>query len=164
MGNAYQILKPTQTLPIDTADTTNPDVTLVAAEQVFTFTVVGLKPLTVHKFYWNNSDRTNKTKDLTNQTTSLLTSSSSGELHFEFYYDSTIDRTTTYSTFIQNNDSLNRPVGSNSIKVINADETSWAIDNIDGVTTNVIGTPTKTFIDLALPSDGPRTGKPPHEF
>lgn len=103
----------------------------VADSQKFIITVAGLKPNTLHSFKLAGVDKTNMCHHYRTSTnnSSGLKSDSTGNLIFEFYYDSGIDEAT--SDLQQRNRLFSATAGIKKFEVVSADNSSSADGVID---------------------------------
>lgn len=98
------------------------------AEQRFDFSLTGLKPNTKHSFYFENTDKSTKCRQLGKTLGQDLITDAYGNLSFEFYYESDIPHNTVVTEYVQAELLLSNLAGIKRIKVSSIDNTSIAED------------------------------------
>lgn len=98
------------------------------SEQRFDFSLSGLKPSTRHYFYFENTDKSAKCRQLGKTLGQNLITDAYGNLTFEFYYESDIPHDTTITDYVQAELLLSNLAGIKRIKVTSVDGTSIAED------------------------------------
>lgn len=94
--------------------------------QRFIIAIVGLKPNTDHKFYFDNQDKTSSCYSVRGNTPTApttLRSDENGTLVFDYYYDAGIDEAT--SDFEERNKLIASVIGEKQFKVSSADGNSF---------------------------------------
>lgn len=129
--------------------------TYISDSQIFSISISGLKPNTIHNFFLDGVDHTSKCKQIGKVLGGGLTTDSSGGLTFEYYYDAGIDEVT--SDFAVANKMAASVAGSKTFTVKNLDSTSsatqslniksYVVDQINSSTTNLVIS-AKTFASL----------------
>ena len=112
--------------------TTKQTTTYYATSQAFEMTCIGLKPFTVHNFYFDNIDQGANCKPKGGILGGTLKSDGAGLLYFTFLYNSGLPSTSTDATAQQA--TINRLAGTKTVLVRNSDNTSRCTETI-----NVVG-------------------------
>lgn len=134
-GTVFSVTPPSFSLLMTqdniTYDQYSPSGAYVADSQKFTIEVSGLKPSTMHNFYFAGELQTNKCKQIRTSTTNTtgLLSDSNGYIKLDFYYDAGINEAS--SDISQQNKLLSSAAGVKSFSIQNADSSSYASGKIE---------------------------------